>query len=67
MPEMNRQITLAQRPYGFPKPSDYKLVETPIPNPGEGELLIRNEYMSVDPTARDPLRYLCLGDGPKGR
>ena len=52
MPETNRQITLAQRPYGFPKPSDFKLVETPIPNPGDGELLIRNEYMSVDPYMR---------------
>jgi NADPH-dependent curcumin reductase CurA len=52
MPEMNRQITLAQRPYGFPKPSDFKLVETPIPNAGSGELLIRNEYMSVDPYMR---------------
>ena len=52
MPEMNRQITLAQRPYGFPKPSDFELVETPIPNAGDGELLIRNEYVSVDPYMR---------------
>jgi NADPH:quinone reductase len=52
MPEKNRQITLAQRPYGFPKDSDFKLVETDIPNPGDGELLIRNEYMSVDPYMR---------------
>ena len=52
MPETNRQITLAQRPYGFPKLSDFKLVETPIPNPEDGELLIRNEYMSVDPYMR---------------
>jgi NADPH-dependent curcumin reductase CurA len=52
MPEMNRQITLAQRPYGFPKDSDFKLVETAIPNPGDGELLIKNEFMSVDPYMR---------------
>jgi len=52
MPEMNRQITLAQRPYGFPKDSDFKLVETDVPKPGEGEMLIRNEYMSVDPYMR---------------
>lgn len=52
MPEMNRQITLAARPYGFPKASDFKLVETPVPNPGDGELLVRNDYMSVDPYMR---------------
>ncbi|HCK09548.1 NADP-dependent oxidoreductase [bacterium] len=52
MPEMNRQITLAQRPYGVPKDSDFKLVETDVPEPEAGELLIRNEYMSVDPYMR---------------
>jgi NADPH-dependent curcumin reductase CurA len=52
MPEMNRQITLAARPYGFPKDSDFKLVETAIPNPGDGDLLIKNEFMSVDPYMR---------------
>ena len=52
MPEKNRQITLAQRPYGFPRESDFKLVETDIPNVGDGEMLIRNEFMSVDPYMR---------------
>ncbi|HAA77641.1 TPA: NADP-dependent oxidoreductase [Candidatus Latescibacteria bacterium] len=52
MPEKNRQITLAQRPYGFPKESDFKLVETDVPKPNTGEMLIRNEYMSVDPYMR---------------
>ena len=48
----NRQITLAARPEGFPKDSDFKLVESPIPEPGEGEFLVQNEYLSVDPYMR---------------
>lgn len=52
MPEKNRQITLAARPHGFPKPSDFELVETDVPKPGDGEILIRNEFMSVDPYMR---------------
>ena len=49
---MNRQITLAFRPVGFPKESDFKLVESPIPSPGEGEVLLRTMYLSVDPYMR---------------
>lgn len=52
MSETNRQITLAARPVGYPKESDFKLVESPIPVPGEGELLIRALYLSVDPYMR---------------
>ena len=53
---MNRQITLAARPKGFPKDSDFKLLETPIPEPGDGELLIRIVYLSVDPYMRGRMR-----------
>ena len=49
---MNRQITLAARPEGFPVPEDFKLVETPIPEPDEGEVLSRTLFMSVDPYMR---------------
>ena len=48
----NREIRLAARPVGFPKDSDFELAETPIPEPGEGEVLVRNVYMSVDPYMR---------------
>jgi NADPH-dependent curcumin reductase CurA len=48
----NREIRLAARPNGFPKDSDFELAETPIPQPGEGEVLVRNVYMSVDPYMR---------------
>jgi len=52
MPPTNKQITLAARPSGMPKESDFKLVETPIPQPGPGEILLRMLYVSVDPYMR---------------
>jgi len=52
MPEVNRQITLAARPVGIPKPSDFRLVESPVPVPKAGEILVRVLYLSVDPYMR---------------
>jgi NADPH-dependent curcumin reductase CurA len=52
MSTMNRQILLAARPVGFPKDSDFKLVETPIPTIGDGQILVRSIYLSVDPYMR---------------
>ena len=53
MPEdINRRWTLAARPAGFPKPSDFKLDEQPIPEPGHGQLLIGTKWMSLDPYMR---------------
>lgn len=52
MPTMNRQILLAARPVGFPKDSDFKLIESPVPTAGEGQCLIRSIYLSVDPYMR---------------
>ncbi len=49
---MNRQILLKSRPVGEPKESDFTLVETPIPEPGEGEVLNRTIYLSLDPYMR---------------
>ncbi|MFN0120691.1 MAG: NADP-dependent oxidoreductase [Blastocatellia bacterium] len=48
----NRQITLAARPAGFPKESDFRLVETPVPEPGPGQLLIKILWLSLDPYMR---------------
>ena len=49
---MNRQITLASRPVGYPKESDFNLVEVPIPTPGDDEVLVKTLYLSVDPYMR---------------
>src|SRR5258708_17987122 len=48
----NRQFTLAARPSGMPKESDFKLIESPAPKPGAGEVLLRTLYLSVDPYMR---------------
>ncbi len=52
MVTINRQITLAARPVGEPKESDFKLVESPIPVPGQDEFLVQVIYLSVDPYMR---------------
>ena len=48
----NRQIQLAARPVGFPKATDFNLVETPVPSPGSGQMLSRTIYLSLDPYMR---------------
>ncbi|MEU3031912.1 NADP-dependent oxidoreductase [Streptomyces incarnatus] len=50
--EINREWHLLSRPVGWPKPEDFALVETPVPTPGEGQILVRNTYLSVDPYMR---------------
>lgn len=49
---LNRQITLASRPLGAPTAANFALVEQPVPEPAEGELLLRNLYLSLDPYMR---------------
>ncbi|BCL34913.1 NADP-dependent oxidoreductase [Nostoc sp. MS1] len=51
----NQQILLKNRPVGEPKESDFALIETPIPEPGEGEVLNRTIYLSLDPYMRGRL------------
>jgi NADPH-dependent curcumin reductase CurA len=47
-----REVHLVSRPSGWPVPGDFALVRTELPGPGEGELLVRNTYLSVDPYMR---------------
>ena len=56
MENVNRQITLAARPRGFPKESDFQLVSSPIGAPRDGECLVQVIYLSVDPYMRGRLR-----------
>jgi len=49
---INKQIILKSRPVGEPKESEFAIVETPIPEPGEGEILSRTIYLSLDPYMR---------------
>ena len=49
---MNQRIVLAARPSGLPKPADFRLEEAPIPRPENGEVLLRIQYLSLDPYMR---------------
>ena len=52
LPERNRRVLLARRPTGIPQPEDFSLDAVPVPEPGPGEILVRNLYLSVDPAQR---------------
>jgi NADPH-dependent curcumin reductase CurA len=52
MDGVSREIRLVARPQGFPGEELFEIAETPIPEPGEGQLLVRNAYFSVDPYMR---------------
>lgn len=47
-----RQIVLAARPKGRPELTDFRIEETAIPTPGPGQVLLRVEYLSLDPYMR---------------
>ncbi|MGC0332210.1 NADPH-dependent curcumin reductase CurA [Streptomyces sp. SAI-170] len=49
---INREWHLLSRPAGWPKPEDFALVEAEVPTPREGQVLVRNRYLSVDPYMR---------------
>ena len=49
---VNRQILLKSRPEGAPGLDNFELVESPVPKPGEGEVLMRTLYLSLDPYMR---------------
>lgn len=48
----NRRIVLASRPVGSPQPENFRLETVPAPTPGEGEVLLKTLYMSLDPYMR---------------
>jgi len=48
----NRRWVLASRPHGAPTPENFRLEEQPIPEPGEGQVLLRTEWLSLDPYMR---------------
>jgi NADPH-dependent curcumin reductase CurA len=48
----NRQWLLAKRPFGVVTKENFEYAETPIPEPGDDEVLVRNLYLSFDPTQR---------------
>ena len=52
----SKQINLKSRPQGMPVGDNFELVEVAVGDPGEGEVLVQNIYMSVDPYMRGRMR-----------
>jgi NADPH-dependent curcumin reductase CurA len=51
-PLQNRQITMATRPEGEPRPENFRLVNGEAPQPGPGQVLVKTQYLSLDPYMR---------------
>ncbi|MBA1148312.1 NADP-dependent oxidoreductase [Ectothiorhodospiraceae bacterium WFHF3C12] len=52
MSQDNTQVKLAARPKGEPKSSDFEITTGPVPAPGDGEVIVEVEYISLDPAMR---------------
>lgn len=52
MADKNQRIVLASRPQGWVTEDNFRLEETPVPEPKAGEVLVRNHYLSLDPYMR---------------
>src|SRR6476659_5477736 len=68
----SREVHLVQRPTGAPKPEDFALVEQAVADAAEGEVLVENLLMSVDPAMRPRLTAgqalnEAMGGGALGR
>ncbi len=77
LPARNRRVLLIERPTGIPRPEHFRIVEAARPAPADGEVSIRNIYLSVDPAQRgwaadvanysrpsplnEPMRALAVG------
>jgi NADPH-dependent curcumin reductase CurA len=64
----NRQIIMKSHPVGFPKDSDFELVETDIPEPGVGQFVVKHDFMSLDPYMRgrmNPPSKMAYAEGTK--
>ena len=59
MSQSAKRIVLASRPVGEPKPDNFRLEDYPVPVPGEGQILLRTVWLSLDPYMRGR-----MDDGP---
>lgn len=62
---LNRRIVLASRPQGAPRLSDFRLEEVAPPTPGEGQLLLRTLYLSLDPYMRELMNEVGPAYAPR--
>lgn len=50
--DFNRRIVLASRPHGLPSPENFRLEQVAVPQPADGQVLLRTLYLSLDPYMR---------------
>ena len=50
--QVNRQILLNSRPVGAPTAANFRLAQSPVPVPAQGQVLLRSRYLSLDPYMR---------------
>jgi NADPH-dependent curcumin reductase CurA len=63
MPE-NLRILYARAVRGIPEPSNFTLDEAPVPDPGEGEFLVRNLYLALEPYYRNVMKGMAIYGTP---
>ena len=49
---INKQLILRERPVGMPTKDTWRLDETTVPEPADGQLVVRHHYISLDPAMR---------------
>lgn len=54
--QVNRRVVLASRPHGAPVEANFRIEQSPIPQPAEGQVLLRTVYLSLDPYMRGRMR-----------
>src|SRR2546423_9461382 len=52
MSQSAKRVVLVSRPVGEPKPSDFRIEDATVPTPGQGEVLLRTIWLSLDPYMR---------------
>ena len=57
IPKTHRRVVLVRRPPGAPAESDFRVEETPVPEPGPREVLVRVVYLSRDPYQRGLVKH----------
>ena len=61
---VNRRIVLASRPSGTPSLDNFRIEETAVPTPQDGQVLLRTLYLSLDPYMRNLMDEVGPGYAP---
>lgn len=66
MSEINARVVLASRPAGRPTADNFRLETAPLPVPGAGQVLVRNDWLSIDPYMRGRMKDIRSYAEPVG-